>query len=142
MDRSDKLKRKARNWKIAGTLAFLIGAFLVWERVSYNLHDFYGENFAKPTKADLFFYSVVDPGSHLELALNKMDSENYWEAVTELEHLKQSNASNPQFAEWYKILCLIALDERESAIALLEYYTEQEEFTWKRAEAERLLEQY
>ena len=66
----------------------------------------------------------------------------YWEAVTDLELHKESGEASIQIAEWYKILCMIGLDEKEQAVSLLEYYTEQPDFTWKRSEAEQLLKDY
>lgn len=142
MEHSDRLKRNARRWRVTGTLAFLVGAFLIWGRVSYNLHDFFAENYSRPTKSELFFYSVEDTSSRLGNALDKMEAGEYWEAVTDLDLVKNSGGPSIQFAEWYKILCMIGLDEKERAISLLEYYIEQPDFPWKRTEAELLLKDY
>lgn len=143
MERSEKLKRKARTWRILGSLAFLIGAFLVYERVSYNLHDFYAENFDTPTEEVITRYGLgAVQRDLLASALDNMQIEDYWTASTDLDKIKDIGGPAIQVAEWYKTLCMIGLGEKERAMALLQYYTEQPNFTFKKSEALTLLEDY
>ncbi len=143
MERAKRLKRNARRWRILGSLAFLIGAFLIWERVSYNLHDFYAENFDRPTEEVMTRYEVgPDQREILASAFEKMEAEDYWSAATDLDQIKSLGGRSTQVAEWYKVLCMVGLEEKVRAMELLEYYVEQPDFTFKKVEAERLLEDY
>ena len=143
MDRSDKLKRTARIWRVAGTISFLIGALLIWERASYNLHDFYAENFDHPTEETLTHYEVgPEQRALLAAAFKKMKVEDYWEAAANLDAMKALGGPAIQLAEWYKTLCMVGLGEKEKALGLLEYCTEQPDFSFKKKEALELLEDY
>jgi hypothetical protein len=143
LERSEKLKRKARTWRILGVLAFLVGAFLIWERVSYNLHDFYAENFNLPTKEVITRYALgSEQRDHLASAMDKMQAEDYWSAATDLDKIKEIGGPAIQVAEWYKTLCMIGLEEKELATALLQYYSEQPDFSFKKREVLALLQDY
>ena len=121
----------------------MVGAILVWERVSYNLHDFYAENYERLSLATAEKYDATDAQV---LALNKaqdlMENEAFWDATTQLEAVKRDSTAALQLSDWNKILCMIGLEEKEKAIAFLQYYVEQPNFSYKREEARELLELY
>lgn len=141
--RQEQLKRKARIWTFIGVLTFIIGFVIVWERVSYNLHDFYAENYSELSSEDIAKYSpTAEQLAHLNKAQSLMAKEDYWAALTSLDAVKKTPNDAVQIAEWNKVLCMIALEEKEEVMALLSYYCEQADFTYKRAEGRALLEMY
>ena len=142
MRRSVELKKKARRWQLIGGLAFIIGAFMLYQKVYYETRDFYGENFEVYEPSMSVVNLSTSDASLLNEAFGEMDEERYWEAVTKLEELKQGNPRATQVAEWYKILCMIRLEEKEEAIRLLEYYIEQPDFEFNRKKAIQLLKEY
>lgn len=143
MDRKARLKRKARIWQVLGVLAFVIGALLIYGRIAYDLTDFYAEYHDVPEPALRAEYGL-GPAQNalLDAALSKMEAQLYWEAMTDLEQLKQHGGKALELAEWYKILCLIGLERKEEAQAMLDYYVEQPSFTHKKAEALQLEKDY
>jgi hypothetical protein len=141
--RSKQLRKKARLWKILGVLAFIVGAVLVWGRISYNLHDFYAENYERLSAATVEKYDATDAQIRaLIKAQDLMEQDAFWDATTQLEAVKQDSTAALQLSDWNKILCMIGLEEKEKAIALLLYYMEQPGFSYKREEAKELLELY
>lgn len=142
MDRSARIARSSRRWRTAGILAFCIGAFLLYQKIYYASRDFYEENY------NTFSTEMVDipmddaDVERIDQAMKLMEQESYWDAVTELEELKKQNPSATQIGEWYKILCMIGLEEKEKAIKLLQYYLEQPEFNFQKEKAALLLKEY
>jgi len=149
---------------------FLVGTFLVYQRIAYESRDFYAEYFKVYIRSESIkripgmraglnalddrqfelaaslrrpvYEKTKDPDVALQLAMAQMEEQSYWEAIDVLQKVKDSSEDYIQEAEWYKILCLIALERKEEAIGLLEYYCEQPDFTFKEKEAKELLRDY
>jgi thioredoxin-like negative regulator of GroEL len=142
MSRSESLRKSALRWKLIGGIAFLIGAFMLYQKVYYETRDFYGENF-EMYQGQMSEVSLSENDNILlDSALTQMQEENYWDAATLLEKLKQQNPKATQISDWYKILCMVGLEEKEEAISLLDYYLEQPDFDFNRERAELLLKEY
>jgi len=129
-------------WKIVGGLAFLLGVFMLYQKAYYESRDFYADNFELYQHEMTLIKLDQQSSSELAIAMKEMQESRYWEAVTHLENLKLQSPAATQIAEWYKILCMIGLDEKEEAIRLLNYYVEQEGFNFNRDKALTLLEAY
>ncbi|NNC83384.1 MAG: hypothetical protein HKN79_07390 [Flavobacteriales bacterium] len=142
MSRSQELARSAKRWRIIGVLAFLLGAFLIYQKVYYEMHDFYAENFELYQEEMTSIHLDLTDAALLDQAMKEMQTDCFWQAATLLEELKKHNASATQIAEWYKILCMVGLNKKDEAIQLLEYYTEQDDFDFNREKALELLRVY
>ena len=151
--------RKARWMPYLMVPVFILGAFLIYQRLAYESRDFYDEYYRpypiahtlennpelikgiSALKAKDYiladealsaaFSSNQDPELGIQLAMARMGEEKYWEAIDILQAIKEASSEHVQVAEWYKILSLIGLKRKEEAIALLVYYCEQPHFNFK-----------
>jgi hypothetical protein len=149
---------------------FLIGAFLIYQRVAYESTDFFKENFiAYPIPLALAenqeiapslyameagdysiaveelshrFDETKDPNIGMQLGMALVGSEDYWAAITVFDEVKRIEPALLAETEWYKILSLIALEEKDEAKDMLDYYCEQVDFKFNREKALELKANY
>lgn len=170
MSNTGSYARKARWMPFVMAPIFLMGAFLIYQRLAYESTDFFTENFRlypvpaslsedesiKPTLEALNasdysiavepllqrFNATKDAQTGIQLSMALMGSKDYWAAITILEEVKGIEPDLTSQSEWYKILCLIALEEKNEAKAMIEYYCEQPDFEFNRERALELKEKY
>jgi tetratricopeptide (TPR) repeat protein len=170
MPEQSSYARKAKWLPYLMVPLFLIGLFMVYQRLAYESRDFYAEYFefypistssnSSPqfnegmkaistenyAQSEKILHSAFkldkDPEVGMHLAMARMGEGKYWEAIDVLQEIKDKYPDYLERAEWYKILALIGLERKDDVIPLLEYYCEQPDFEFKKKEAHELLNDY